>query len=156
MYLKDEDLNGYMNKWMDECMDTCMGRWMNGWMDECVKEGRAWGSQLSLLVSSSDTYIYHCYCPPPSHSLGPIPSSSTADLPECWWNGSGECHEDDRGSSITARLQILWEQICCDEGCKTGDSEVWIPTLLNASQAPPPGFWQRGLPTNHLALSSQH
>lgn len=151
MYLKDEDLNGYMNKWMDECMDTCMGRWMNGWM--CER-----GKSLRKSIKSSGEQLWHLHLSLLLPSTIPLPGAHTIIQYSrlTWvlvkwfrrvsWGWQGLINHSQAPDPLGADL--LWWRLQ-DWGFRHA-------TLLNASQAPPPGFWQRGLPTNHLALSSQH
>lgn len=110
--------------------------WVGRWMDEYMAEGRAWGSQLSPLGSSFDTYIHHCCCSPLPQSLGPISSAhSTAGSPERWWNGLGECvmrvtgaHRSQTGSSSSGsrsqqhrmKAARLVSQTCHTSTCFTG------------------------------------
>lgn len=109
--------------WINEWMHAWTDVWADAWMDEYMTKGRAWGSQLSLLHSSVDTYIRHCCCSLLPHSLGPIPSAPHCRLTwvlKKWFRRM--CHEDDRSSSITARLQLLWEAEHNSMGWRLQDS----------------------------------
>lgn len=114
-------MDTWMNKWMNVSMDRCMGRRMNRWI--CGRRKR-----LRKSIKSFGEQFWHLHPSLLLLSTAPVPGAHPISPQHCrftwvlvkWFRRV--CHEGDRSSSITDRLQLLWEEIIAarDEGCTTG------------------------------------
>lgn len=133
-----------MNKWMDTCVD----RWVSGWLCGRRKSLRKsikfsgeqlWHSNSSLLLPSIAPL-------PGAHPISPVLQVhlSVGEMVQesVSWRWQELIYHSQAGpaplganhSSMGWRLQDR-------------EQRPRLVTLLHASQAPPPEFWQRGFPT---------
>lgn len=150
MHFKHKDMNGYMNKWMDACMDRSVNGWLCGRRKSLRKSIKFSGEQLWHLNSS-------LLLP----STAPLPGAHPISLVLQVHLSVGEM--------VQESVSWGWQELINHSQAPTPlganhssmgwrlqdrDPRPRFVTLLHASQAPPPEFWQREFPTTLLYCHS--